>query len=251
MRTATPKNGPRQLIAPSSPPEQRADRDAEAESRLIEHHGAGDAAGGRADDDRQCGGDEEGVAQTPPRAQPDDRADAVRRAGQRAEDDDQGEPAEQRPLGADATGHGAGHEHRDPSEGEVAGEEQLDLAGRGLQVLGDGGQDRIDQARSRATQSRSSRRLTISVIVGCASPSRPASSVTRRGPPSRAANRPASEREMRRWARRSSSRVASDARGRSVAETSSGPTFDPYGPPRAVRAARRRRAGPARPHPPS
>jgi hypothetical protein len=54
-----PADGP-QLAA-----EERPDGDAKAERRLVEHHGAGDAAAGRADDHRQRGGDEERVAEPP------------------------------------------------------------------------------------------------------------------------------------------------------------------------------------------
>jgi hypothetical protein len=110
------------------PAEQRPDGDAEAERGLVEHHGARDPAAGRADDHRQRGGDEEGVAEPPPGAQPDDRADAVRRTREGGEHDDERQAGKERALRADAAGDRARDEHRDPGDGEVAGEQELDLA---------------------------------------------------------------------------------------------------------------------------
>ena len=47
---------------------------------------------------------------------------------------------------ADAAGDEAGDEHRDAGDREVAREQQLDLARRGVELLGQRGQDRVDQA---------------------------------------------------------------------------------------------------------
>ena len=76
IRTLTPKNGPRQLMSPSSAAEQRTDRDAEAERGLVEDDRAGEAAAGRGHDDRERGRDEQRVAQAPAGPETDDAADA-------------------------------------------------------------------------------------------------------------------------------------------------------------------------------
>ena len=59
--------------------EQRADRDAEAERGLVEDDRRAGAAGGGADDGRERGRDEEGVAEAPAGAEADDRLDAAAR----------------------------------------------------------------------------------------------------------------------------------------------------------------------------
>ena len=61
------------------------------------------------------------------------------------EHDDQHEPGDEGVLGADPAGDPAGDEHRDRGDDEVAGEQQRDLARRGVQLGGERGQDRVDE----------------------------------------------------------------------------------------------------------
>jgi hypothetical protein len=58
------------------------------------------------------------------------------------------EPGDQRALGADAAGDDTRDEHRDAGEREVTREQKLDLARRGMQVLYDRRQDRVDQPQT-------------------------------------------------------------------------------------------------------
>ena len=62
------------------------------------------------------------------------------------EHDDEHQAGDQRPLGADPAGHPVGDQHRHGGDHQVAGEQQRDLAGRGVQLVGDRRQDRVDQA---------------------------------------------------------------------------------------------------------
>ena len=80
----TPKNGPRQLILPSTPPSSGPSGDAHAQGGLVQHDRAGEAAAGRGDDHRERGRDEQRVADAPAGPEADDAADRGRGAGQRA-----------------------------------------------------------------------------------------------------------------------------------------------------------------------
>jgi hypothetical protein len=145
ISTATPKN----RAAPADPAElaaeQRTDRDAQPERGLVDHHRAGYTATGGPDDSRQGGRNEQRVAEAPSGPQADDRADAVRKARERAEYNDQRQPGEQRALDPNSAGH-ARDEHRQSGDGEVAGEQELDVARGGVQAGGDRRQDRVDQS---------------------------------------------------------------------------------------------------------
>ena len=101
--------------------------------------------GRRADDRRERGRDEQGVAEAPAGAEADDGIDAAAQRAEQGEHDDQAEPDQQRRLGADAARHEARHEHREPGHEQVAREEQLGLHGGRLQLLGDRGEDRVDE----------------------------------------------------------------------------------------------------------
>src|SRR5690606_7031042 len=126
--------------------EQRADRDADAEGRLVEDDRRTAAAGCRAHDCRERGGDEEGVAESPSGAESDDGLDAAAEARERREHDDEGETDQQGPAGADAAGDPAREEHHRARHEQVAREQQLGLGGRRVQVGRDRGKDRIDES---------------------------------------------------------------------------------------------------------
>src|ERR1700733_3913936 len=81
ISTVTPKNGPRQLMPPSSPPTSGP-------------------------------GDDRALPRPPAGGEADDPADAAGRARRRAERHDQDEARDQRPLAADPARHPAGHQPR-------------------------------------------------------------------------------------------------------------------------------------------
>lgn len=144
--------------------EQRADGDAQTEGGLEEDHGPADAAAGCGDDGGEGGGDEERVAQAPAGAQADDRTDGAGRAGERGEDDDEDEAGQEGALRADAARDGAGDEHRDARDGEVAREQQQDVALRGVEVLRDGG--RIGSTRPRPMNETTAAKATAQTARG-------------------------------------------------------------------------------------
>src|SRR5262249_28082072 len=78
--------------------------------------------------------------------EPDDRVDAGGGPGGGAEYDDQDQPRDQRLLGPDPAGYPVGDQHGHRGDDEVAGEQQRHLARRGVQLVRDGWQDRVDQA---------------------------------------------------------------------------------------------------------
>ena len=125
--------------------DQRADRDAEAEGGLVEHDGAREAARRRRDDDREGGRDEQRVADAPAGPELDDLADRARRARQPGEHHDQDQPGDHRRFGADPARHPVGEQHRDRGDHEVRREQERGLARRGVQLVGDRGQDGVDQ----------------------------------------------------------------------------------------------------------
>ena len=127
------------------PAEQRAERDAETERRLVEHDRAGHAAAGRADDHRQRRGDEERVPEPPAGAQSDDRSDAVRAPAAALKAMISTRPASSVRLAPMRLATTLETSIEMPVNGEVAREQQLDLARRSVQVLRDRRQDRVDQ----------------------------------------------------------------------------------------------------------
>ena len=126
--------------------DKRSAGHAEAEGGLVEDDGDGAPTGGHGDDHGERGGDEQGVAQSPAGAEADELTDAAGGAGQACEDDDEGEAGEQGLLAADPAGDRAGDEHHHGGHREVAGEQQGDLGRAGVEVLGDGREDGVDQA---------------------------------------------------------------------------------------------------------
>ena len=126
--------------------QQRADGDADAQRGFVQDDGAGEPAAGRRDDDGQGGGDEQRVADAPAGPEADDPVDGGGGAGRRAEDHDKGQAGDQGRLGAQPAGHPVGDEHGHRGDDQVAGEQQRHLARRGVQLMGDRGQDRVDQA---------------------------------------------------------------------------------------------------------
>ena len=126
--------------------QQRADRQADTQGGFVEQDRAGLAAGRGADDHRKRRRDEERVAEAPDRAQPDELLD---RAGGRTQGggrDDQRQPDQDGALRAELGARRAGDQHREDLDAEVGREEQGDLRRRRVQALGDGQQDRVDQA---------------------------------------------------------------------------------------------------------
>ncbi len=118
----------------------------EAEGGLVEDDGDSASTGGHCDDHGESGGDEQGVAQAPAGTEADEFTDAARGAGQAGEDDDEGEAREQGLLSADPAGDRTRDEHHHGGHREVAGEQQGDLGRAGVEVLGDGREDGVDQA---------------------------------------------------------------------------------------------------------
>ncbi len=146
ISTATPKNGPRQLMLPSSPPSSgpvamptpsavsystiAPAKPPLAEPTMTASEVAMNSALPRPQPARKP---------TMPSMLPDVPASAENTTIRTS-------PADQRPLGADPARHPAGDQHHHRGDDQVAGEQQLHLARAGVQLARQRGQDRVDQA---------------------------------------------------------------------------------------------------------
>src|ERR1035438_8126137 len=135
MSTVTPKNGPRQLIAPSSPPSSGPS--AMPTPSAVSYRMIAPAKPPLAEATMTAS--EVAMNSAVPRAYPG------RMPGQRAEHDDQHQATDQGALRANPGGHPAGHQHRHGRHHQVAGEQQLDLARRRVQLDAQRGQDRVHE----------------------------------------------------------------------------------------------------------
>ena len=147
------------------PAEQWAAGDAKAEGCLVEHDRAAESAAGRADDDRKGRRDEQGVAQPPAGAEPDDLPDAAAGTGDRGEHNDQYQAGDQCAFGADATGDPAGDQHRHRGDHQVAGEQQLNLDGVASSL--DASEGRIGSTRPIPMNEMTQANATAQTAFGC------------------------------------------------------------------------------------
>ncbi|MNW54299.1 hypothetical protein D3C74_318950 [compost metagenome] len=125
------------------PADERAHREAQAHARLEQAHDPL-AVVGEGDEQDHRGREEHRVAQAPQPAQRGELADALREGGEDRRDRDQAHARAEDLLVAEPARRQDGRDHADRHDGDVRGEEQLDLPGGRADLLADDRQDRVD-----------------------------------------------------------------------------------------------------------